>query len=576
MNKKKLKNGIWALPFCTAVWMMSATVAWAASDIVIDINQSQIMNINGGISRIAIANPAIADVTVTSGQQLVLVAKGVGSTSLYVWDGGGRRHDYNVIITDQDVGTGEVIQRIIGYSGVHVDKIGGKILLTGEVKDQEQQQRAEAIAKMYGSDVIDMLTLTDPMQIRIEARIVEISKNKTKNLGINWGNASSVDSTTGIASVNPGSFSFGQYNKFDTTTVSYDSSGNPTSINSRGYNSAAPLMATLNLLIGNGDAKVLSQPHVVTMSGQKASILIGGEMPVPSTNSNGSTNVQWKNYGIELNMEPIANEDGLITSKVMVSVSTLSSAAGIIVNGTSLMGLATRKAETVVSLPSGQTMVIGGLISTEETKSINKIPILGDIPILGRLFRDVSESHDEKELLIFITPTLIDNSTPTRVSEAMQHELHAITRDEQQMPVIPKIMDSNTVVAKDEYQEEDEAVAAQKAANKAKEKEEIAKARAKRLAKAAKEAGNTPDSNFIHAATEADREASIHTMSRTTNSYQQVVAANNANNGIVPVRLDQHMNDTNNTSPSDHTPGLLEQKLAILRAKNEKAKENIT
>ena len=117
-------------------------------------------------------------------------------------------------------------------------------------------------------------------------------------------------------------------------------------------------------------------------------------MPVPSTNSNGSTNVQWKNYGIELNMEPIANEDGLITSKVMVSVSTLSSAAGIIVNGTSLMGLATRKAETVVSLPSGQTMVIGGLISTEETKSINKIPILGDIPILGRLFRDVSESHE--------------------------------------------------------------------------------------------------------------------------------------------------------------------------------------
>ncbi|MCI1823517.1 MAG: pilus assembly protein N-terminal domain-containing protein [Megasphaera sp.] len=570
MNKKKLKNSIWALPVYTAaVWMMSGTVAWAAAEIVIDVNQSQVMNVNGGISRIAIANPAIADVTVTSGQQLLIVAKGVGSTSLYVWDGGGSRHDYTVVITDQDVGTGEVIQHSIGYPGVRVDKIGGKILLTGEVKDQEQQQRAAAIAKMYGSDVVDMLTLTDPMQIRIEARIVEISKNKTKNLGINWGNASSVDSTTGIASVNPGSFSFGQYSKFDTTTMSYDSSGNPTSINSRSYNSAAPLMATLNLLIGNGDAKVLSQPHVVTMSGQKASILIGGEMPVPSTNSNGSTNVQWKNYGIELNMEPVANEDGLITSKVMVSVSTLSSAAGIIVNGTSLMGLATRKAETVISLPSGQTMVIGGLISTEDTKSINKIPILGDIPILGRLFRDVSESHDEKELLIFITPTMVDNSTSTKVSEAMQHELHTITRDEQQMPVIPKIMDSHTVVAKDEYQEEDESLAAQRAERKLKEKQEIAKARAKRLAKAAAEETKSPGGG-IHAASEADRITSMHTMSRTTDLYQQTVAANNANNSIVPVRLDQHMNDTNNTSHSEYTPGILEQKLAILRAKNDK------
>lgn len=520
MRIRRLKQSIAIMSLCAVTWMTAGTAALAATDLVVPVNQSHILDLAGGISRIAVANPAIADVTVTSGQQILVVAKAAGSTSLYIWDQSGMRHDYSVAVTDQDVATGKAIQQIIGYDGVKVDKIGSKILLSGTVKDQEEQQRANAIAKMYGSDVVDMLTLTAPMQVNIEARIVEINKNKDKDIGVNWGSASDINTDTGVVTVNSGSFSFGQYKKFSAL----------------GYSSAAPLMATLSFLVDHGDAKILSQPHVMTMSGQKANILIGGEMPVPTTNSNGSTNVEWKNYGIELSMEPVADEDGVITSKVMVSVSTLNATAGTTINGTTIKGLTTRKAETVISLPSGQTMVIGGLLSTEDTKSINKIPLLGDIPILGRLFRDVSESHEEKELLIFITPTLVNNTTTARVSDMMEQSLHTITRDEQQMPSISRIQAANTVIAKDEYAEEDAAAVAKQA-----------KKKEKQARKKEKDKGKWQPQDTAPAAGTADSGKS---------------AGDTSDAVVTPVALDTYMGP-------EHTaegPGLLKQKLAALRA----------
>jgi pilus assembly protein CpaC len=564
MNKKQLRNSILALSFCTMAWMMPNTTVWAATDLIVDANQSQILNMDTGVNRVAIANPSIADVTVTSGQQIIVVAKTVGSTSLYVWDNSGTRYDYNIVVTNQDVSTGAAIQHIIGYPSVKVDKIGGKILLTGKVKDQVQQQRAESIAKMYGSDVVNMITMSDPMQIRIEAKIVEISKNKTKNLGVKWGNAESIDTTTGVVAVSNGSFSFGQ-----------DSSNDYWNKPLGGLGGIASINANLNLLISNGDAKVLSRPHVVTMSGQKASILIGGEMPVPSTNSNGSTNTEWKRYGIGLDMEPVADEDGLITSKVKAYVSTLSEAAGTNVNGVQLKGLAERSAETVISLRSGETMVIGGLLSSEDIKNVDKIPLLGDIPLLGAFFRSVSHSQVDRELLILITPTLVDSSTTTRVSEDMKYNLHNITRDELHMPTIPKIHDSNTVIAQDEYPEQDAEAAETEAKAKAKKAAELAEKRADRLERQAEARADEAADAYVSvpASTAGDRANSMRNLDDTSDSYRQAAAAAKQvnNNRVTPVALDRYEANDNNEGSE---PGLLKQRLAALRAANRAAQNN--
>jgi pilus assembly protein CpaC len=198
----------------------------------------------------------------------------------------------------------------------------------------------------------------------------------------------------------------------------------------------AGINATLNALIANNDAKILSQPHMITMSGTRASILVGGQMPVPTTNSNGSSNVEWKNYGIELDIEPVADPDGNITCKVKASVSTLSSDAGSTINGTTLKGLVSREASSEISLASGGTMIIGGLLSSEDSKNMSKIPLLGDLPIIGQFFRSASTSHTEKELLILITPTLVDTTSSISVTVPMKDELGAVGKAEQARPAV--------------------------------------------------------------------------------------------------------------------------------------------
>jgi pilus assembly protein CpaC len=399
--------------------------AQAAETVFVDINHSQNLHVAGGISRVAVANPEIADVNVLSGRDLLVVAKKAGATTLFVWGSNGARYDYIVSVSGEDSAGSASIQHLIGYPNVKVDKIGNQILLTGRVQNQDEKQRAESIASMYSEKVVNMLEMVHPLQVRIQAQIIEVNRGKTKDLGIDWGNASSIDSDTGIVTVNSGSFSFGQNASNSKVGSVFGKLGTYAGIN-----------ATLNALIANNDAKILSQPHMITMSGTRASILVGGQMPVPTTNSNGSSNVEWKNYGIELDIEPVADPDGNITCKVKASVSTLSSDAGSIINGTTLKGLVSREATSEISLASGGTMIIGGLLSSEDSKNMSKIPLLGDLPIIGQFFRSASTSHTEKELLILITPTLVDATSSIPVTVPMKDELGAVGKAEQARPAV--------------------------------------------------------------------------------------------------------------------------------------------
>jgi pilus assembly protein CpaC len=382
----------------------------AQQSLAMDVNQSSYLNLDAEITRVAIANPAIADVTVISKTELLVVAKQEGTTTLYIWTGGAHQ-EYAVNVQNHDSQTAASIAKLIGSPGVAVEKIGDKILLTGSVENQLGKNRAEKIAEIYGAKVVNLLEMTHPSQIRIEAKIVEISTDKVKKLGIQYANASDVDTETGIVTIgSTGILALGQ------------SFGNKGSGGSErpGY---ANINATLQALITDGTAQILSQPSIVTMSGEKANILIGGEIPVPMSNSEGQITVEWREYGIKLHIEPQVNAQNMITSKVQAEVSTLdsSSAAAInLSNGLSIPALRSRKAETVIHLSSGSTMAIGGLLNSEEGKQITKFPFLGDLPILGRFFRSTSTSKERKEIIILITPTLVDETTPAAMSPDMR------------------------------------------------------------------------------------------------------------------------------------------------------------
>ena len=228
-------------------------------------------------------------------------------------------------------------------------------------------------------------------QVKIEAKIVEIDRGKIKNLGVKWGN----DLT------NPGSFAFGQ----GITNSEVGKQWN-------NFGSYADIQAQLDLLIKDNYAKMLSQPNMITLSGTKANILVGGQMPVPVSNDNGQITVEWKDYGIKLEIEPSVNAEDSIYTKVKAEVSAIdwnsSHKIYISTTGMSIPPLTMRKADSTIVLTSGQTMAIGGLISSEMSKDVQKIPLLGDLPIIGNLFKSTSFNRNETELLIFITPTIVD------------------------------------------------------------------------------------------------------------------------------------------------------------------------
>ncbi|WP_110954187.1 type II and III secretion system protein family protein [Anaerosinus massiliensis] len=401
------------ISLCCMFYMMSAVMAQA--NLFMEVNQSSYLNAGDAITQVAVANPEIADVTVISTTEMLLVAKKPGTTTLYIWTNNGMRQEYLLSVQEYDTKTATYIKQMIGYQDVVVEKIGDKILLRGFVENQLEKNRAEKIAELYGSKVVNLLEMTTPSQIRIEAKILEISTDKVKKLGIQYANASDIDSESGIVTIGTtGIFGFGQ---------TFSNSRDGSSSKMGGY---ADINATLQALITNGDARILSQPSMVTMSGEKANILIGGEMPIPISNSDGQLTVEWREYGIKLNIEPTVDEQSKITSKVTAEVSTLDSASSAAINlssGLSIPALKSRKAETVIHLSSGSMMAIGGLISSEDGKQVMKFPFLGDLPIIGRFFRSTTTSKERKEIIILVTPTLVDETTPVKMSDEMKKML---------------------------------------------------------------------------------------------------------------------------------------------------------
>ena len=388
--------------------MLVAVPVWA-SNMTVGINQSRVIDA-GGVKQVAIANPDIADVIVVAPSEVMLVGKKAGTTSLSLWRYG-TRYDYTVVVDGNDDGLAANIESVLKYPDIHVSAVGGKIILEGMVENQYEKSRAEMVAASYG-EVKNMLQMRHPKQVRIESRVIEISTDKVKNLGIAFGNAASTTTTSSSASGsssstslvlgNEGTFGLGQshQNAIDT--------GRPFNW----FGSYADINAQLNALVKKGDAKILSEPYVITMSGEKANIVIGGEIPVPVNTDDNTVTVEWREYGIRLDIEPTVQEDNSVDSKIKTEVSSLdwsSSVNATSGTGVRIPGLLSRKADSHVIMQPGMTMAIGGLISSTESKSVSKVPLLGDIPILGQFFRNTSKTRERKEIVILLTPILVDS-----------------------------------------------------------------------------------------------------------------------------------------------------------------------
>ncbi len=442
----RLKYGVAALGFMGTAFF--APAAQAAEYIDIDLNGSFLFEGAMPITNIAIANPAVADIVRPTGfdSQVLIVGVGSGSTTLFVWYEDGTVEDYTVTVGIDDMGKARAIQQMIGLPRVRVqvvsigDGSARRVLLRGSVRNQAEHDMALKVASLYTGDtqkedakqsgssssatnnitsdsefeynfdyrssrmypnVVDLLVIENPSQIRLEAQLIEISSDDAENYGFKYG---SVNTEGSIRS----SYESTRSNDANTWVNTWVSSALSTT------------NVSLNYLIQKGKAKVLSRPSVSTMSGAKAKIFIGGQLPVPVTDGNGSESIQWKDYGIRLNIRPTMEEDGSITAEVHAGVSRLDYTNIVTTSATSVPGVTAREAHSIVHLSNGSTMVVGGLLNSEDVKTVSKVPLLSAIPIIGEFFKHTESSTERRELIILITPVIVNENTPARMSEKMQ------------------------------------------------------------------------------------------------------------------------------------------------------------
>jgi len=432
MNKQLKRLGL----LVTAAMIGAAGHVFAADILNVSVNGSRYME-DSGITRLAVGNPDIADIRLLSNNDYLVVGKKAGSTSLLVWSDHGRQ-EYNVYVSGDDEGTEKAIQKAIGYPGVKVQMMNGKLLLRGKVKNQYEHDSAVKVAQLYlgsgggaassasangegqgaaaDSNIIDLLDMTNPSQVRLEAQIIEINTSAERNLGIQYwsptiGSSTGSGSDSGNDDLTRGSsglFYVGE--NFKNSRGSFGWLGSHIS----------NMNASLQALVTEGKARILSRPSITTMSGQKANILIGGRIPIPTSAGDGQIAIDWREYGIRLNIEPVVDAENKITSKVHAEVSTLDYGHSVTENDFSIPAIASREADAVINVRSGMTMAIGGLLNSQDGKTVTKIPLLGDIPIIGQFFRHTQKTRDNRELLILITPTLVSDETPVAMSQRMK------------------------------------------------------------------------------------------------------------------------------------------------------------
>ena len=442
MNAYQTASLIALSSFC-----LSISSAYAAEPAVINMNikTSQYVKMDNEIIRIAVGSPDVATVIQlpSSSSEFLIVAKDKGgSTTLFVWTADGQRFEYLINVSPEDVGEALLIEKAIGLPNVHVRKIGNRVLLTGTVKNQYERNYAIQTARLFvgsgsnsslsvgsgidmkietrnsdidstsnnevggtriesSGEVIDLLHMVQPTQIRLEAQVIAIRPQDRENIGIQYGNDPSSA---------PGVFFTGE---------SYNNNSGR-SFRNNPLRWATDRHANINMsiqaLVTQNRAKILSRPSITTMSGEEAIIQVGGEIPYTTRSSEGWSTV-FKDYGIILQLKPVVDAENRITASIHAEVSSMS---GESVDGQPILNR--RRADSVITIRSGSTMVIGGLMDSSEQKTVNKFPFLGDIPIIGEFFKYTSKSKDKQELIILVTPYIVEEpeTSQARMSDSMR------------------------------------------------------------------------------------------------------------------------------------------------------------
>lgn len=404
---------------------MTAVPAFAqdgihAGSLEVPVNKSQVVSADRAIARAMIGNAAIADVVPISERSVYVLGKAFGTTSLTLYD----RANRVIAVMDIEVGPDVEALRtqldsLVPGQPIEARISAGSLLLTGLVNDPGAADRAAQLAKAYAGDkVINMISVGGSQQVMLEVRFAEINRQMGERLQVSGFGLS--DGGTFRGALGEGaSLSAERGLTLGSITDAFGIFSKAFSIGSLN------LDATLDVLERKGLAKTLAEPTLVALSGEKASFLAGGEFPIPVAQSSSSggggggggnaITVEFKPFGVSLGFTPTVLGDKVISLIVEPEVSSIDPSASVTVNGLVVPGLQTRRASTTVELRDGESFAIAGLLRSDYQTTVRQLPLLGNIPILGALFRSTGFQRGETELLIVVTPRLVAPIRPDQV-----------------------------------------------------------------------------------------------------------------------------------------------------------------
>jgi pilus assembly protein CpaC len=384
------------------------------------VGHSFVLDNKTRLRRVYVSDPAILNSITLSPTQIIVTAMAPGVTSLILLDEAGQAESY-VVSSDVDVeGLRVAMHDAMRGDQVSVQGSGGRVILSGNVNDA-QADSAVKLAALYTKDVANAMTIvaSHPKQVRLQVRILEVDRSKLLQLGVNLFNPGG--NTSFLASATTSQFP-------STATLTQSGSGgnlggvtlttsNP--LNFFLYSTKLNLGTTIQDLQNKQVLQILAEPTITTISGVKADFLSGGQFPFPvvqpGSGAGGApiVTIQFRDYGVKVEFTPVVNEDGTIRLAVTPEVSALDYTNAVVINGINVPALSTRKAQTEVELRSGQSFAISGLLDQRTSDLLSKTPGVASIPILGNLFKSKNVNHSTTELVVVVTPTVVDPLTET-------------------------------------------------------------------------------------------------------------------------------------------------------------------
>jgi len=396
-----LRGALVALGFLLSA---GAVFGQSAEDLRLTIGKSVVIDYPSDIRQISTSSPEIVDASPVTTREILLHGKGLGNATLVVWSKTGERTFYNVTVDLNLDSLRKILKDSFPNEQILPASSRDSLTLNGKVSSKEVADRAIALASTFAKTVVNNMELgAAPIekQVLLRVRFAELDRTRAESYGVNWFSQA-------------GQTSF--YASTQQSGISSSTQSGPGSLNTLTVGSALNLFAfdpRLNLgafiqaLQSESILQILAEPNLVTTNGKEAYFLVGGEFPVPvlqGGGNSGSVTVQFKEFGIRLRFTPVITGNHTIKLHLTQEVSTLDAADGVTFNGFVIPAIATRRAETDVELGEGQSFVVAGLLDNRDTESFSKLPFLGDIPVLGPLFKSKTIKKSRTDLVMLVTP----------------------------------------------------------------------------------------------------------------------------------------------------------------------------